>query len=159
MGVVDQARRRLYRGGHAHGPAQRLNRFQATLAARGIGPSWLVRLEVTGRRTGRTISLPVVIADHDHERFLVAMLGDQAAWVRNVRAAGGAAVLRHGSAVPVHLEEVPPAGRAPVLRRYLERARGARAHFPVPPDAPLADFERIADRYPVFRICPARGTR
>jgi len=31
-------------------------------------------------------------------------------------------------------------------------APGARAHFPVSRHAPLADFERIADQYPVFRI-------
>jgi hypothetical protein len=52
----------------------------------------------------------------------------------------------------VHLVEVEPAERAPILRQYLAVAPGARAHFPVSRQAPLADFERIADQYPVFRI-------
>jgi deazaflavin-dependent oxidoreductase (nitroreductase family) len=53
-------------------------------------------VEVTGRRSGRTISFPVVIVDYDDGRYLVSMLGEDTNWVRNVRAAGGHAVLRHG---------------------------------------------------------------
>jgi hypothetical protein len=48
--------------------------------------------------------------------------------------------------------EVPVADRAPILRRYLAVAPGARAHFPVDSRQPLAQFERIAADYPVFRI-------
>jgi len=46
-------------------------------------------LEVRGRRTGRTVSLPVVVADYGGARYLVSMLGENANWVRNVRAANG----------------------------------------------------------------------
>ena len=63
-------------------------------------------------------------------------------------------VLRHGRREPVRLEEVPPRDRAPILRQYLQVAPGARPHIPVDRRAPLADFDRIADRYPVFRIRP-----
>ncbi|HET6867182.1 MAG TPA: hypothetical protein VFH80_14780 [Solirubrobacteraceae bacterium] len=45
-----------------------------------------------------------------------------------------------------------PSRRAPILRRYLELAPGARAHFPLDPGAPLEQFEQIAEQYPVFRI-------
>jgi hypothetical protein len=51
-----------------------------------------------------------------------------------------------------HLEEVDPSMRPPILRRYLEAAPGARAHFPVDRHAPLEQFEQIAAQYPVFRI-------
>jgi deazaflavin-dependent oxidoreductase (nitroreductase family) len=145
-------RRKLYRGRRPHGLAGLLNRAQATLAARGIGPSRIVVLEVVGRRTGRTVSLPVVVADLDGRRYLVSMLGEDSNWVRNVRAAHGRAVLRHRGRQEVLLEEVEPARRAPILRRYLDRAPGARAHFPVDRRAPLAEFERIAADYPVFRV-------
>lgn len=70
----------------------------------------------------------------------------------NVRAAQGHAVLRHGNREAVWLEEVEPAARAPILRRYLQVAPGARAHFPVDRRAPLSEFERIAAQYPVSRI-------
>lgn len=109
-------------------------------------------MEVTGRRTGRTVSFPVVVADYSGERYLVSMLGENTNWVRNVRAAGGHAVLRHGRSEVVRLEEIAPASRAAILRRYLERAPGARAHIPVDRGAPLEDFERIAPLYPVFRV-------
>jgi hypothetical protein len=95
-----------------------------------------------------------VVADYQDERYLVAMLGRSANWVRNVEATGGAAVLRHGHREAVTLEPVEPDVRAPILRRYLELAPGARAHLPVDQRAPLAEFERIAADYPVFRITP-----
>jgi hypothetical protein len=129
-----------------------LNRGQAAVHSAGVWPKRLNTLEVSGRRSGRRISLPVVIADYQGERYLVAMLGEGAAWVANVRAAGGRAVLRHGRREPVRLEEVEPDERPPILRRYLEVAPGARAHFPVDRRAPLSDFEALAPRYPVFRV-------
>jgi len=54
----------------------------------------------------------------------------------------------------VRLEEIAPERRAPVLKAYLGRAPNARIHFPVDEDAPLADFGRVAGRFPVFRIEP-----
>ena len=88
-------------------------------------------------------------------RYLVSMLGNDANWVRNVRAARGRAVLRRRGREEVRLVEVAPADRAPILRRYLAVAPGARAHLPVDRHAPLAEFERIADQFPVFQIVPA----
>lgn len=152
MSMPQQSRRWLYRGRRPHALARALNKSQAALAARGIGPERVVALEVEGRRSGRTITLPVVVAEHHGERYLVSMLGEDTNWVRNVRAAGGSAVLRHRGAEAVHLEEVPPAGRAKILRRYVDLAPAARAHIGLSPRAPLADFERIAPDYPVFRI-------
>jgi len=53
----------------------------------------------------------------------------------------------------VILKETDPSMRAPILRRYLEVAPGGRAHLPIDQDAPLEQFEQIAEQYPVFRIC------
>ena len=145
-------RRWLYRHRHASRVARHLNAAQARLAAAGVGPRWLVAVEVTGRRTGKAISFPAVIADYDHGRYLVSMLGEDTNWVRNVRASGGRAVLRHGGREPVMLQEVDPDQRAPILRCYLQRASGARAHIPVDHRAPAEAFEPIAAQYPVFRI-------
>jgi len=114
-------------------------------------------LEVRGRFSGRNIKFPVVIADVGEERYLVSMLGANANWVLNVRAAEGSAVLRHGRRESVHLEEVPPGERAPILRRYLQVAPGARPHIPVDRRAPLTEFERIAADYPVFRMRAERA--
>jgi hypothetical protein len=67
----------------------------------------LATLEVTGRRSGHTVSLPVVVAVVAGQRYLVSMLGEGVQWVKNVRAAGGKAVLHSGSREEVYLEEVP----------------------------------------------------
>lgn len=147
-------KRWLYRGNRPHLLARALNRGWAVLHARGIAPGYLVTLEVPGRRTGRPVSFPLVMAVIGEERYLVSMLGADAAWVANVRAAGGCALLRHGREERVRLEELAVAERAPVLKRYLQRAPGARPHIPVHKDAPLEDFEAIAGEFPVFRVRP-----
>jgi len=94
----------------------------------------------------------MVVAVVDGQRYLVSMLGENVHWVRNVRAADGRAVLRSGSREEVHLEEVPVDQRASILRAYLQRAPGARPHVPVNKDAPIAEFEKIATEFPVFRV-------
>jgi deazaflavin-dependent oxidoreductase (nitroreductase family) len=153
-------RRWLYRQRHASRLARLLNGAQARLAAAGVGPRWLVMVEVTGRRSGKTISFPAVIADYGNGRYLVSMLGEDTNWVRNVRASGGHAVLRHGGREPVTLQEVDAECRAPILRCYLQRAPGARAHIPVDYRAPVEAFEPIAPHYPVFRVTAAdKGAR
>jgi deazaflavin-dependent oxidoreductase (nitroreductase family) len=144
----------FYRGGRPNRLARLLDRVTATVYARGVSPDYLVTLEVRGRRSGRLIRFPLVMVVVDGERYLVSMLGQHANWVHNVRAAGGEAVLRHGRREEVRLEEVPADRRAPVLRTYLKRAPNARAHLPVSEDAPLTEIERMASRYPVFRVVP-----
>jgi hypothetical protein len=119
--------------------------------AAGIGPKSAATLEVTGHKTRRTISFPVVVADYQGQRYLVAMLGQECNWVRNLRA-DGRAVLRHGRREDVSLVEDFSDKRAAVLRRYLEVAPGARPFFPVDRHAPITEFERIVERYPVFRV-------
>ena len=82
------------------------------------------------------------------------MLGENVNWVRNVRAAGGDAELRHGRRESVRLVEVPTDEKPAILRRYLDVAPGARPHVPVDRRAPRQAFEQIAPRIPVFRITP-----
>lgn len=142
----------LYRGGRPNRLASWLNRGWATIHGLGIAPDYLVTLEVTGRHSGRTISLPLVMARVNGERYLVSMLGTEASWVRNVQAAGGKAVLRHGRCENVRLVEVAVEQRAPILKAYLQKAPGARGHVAIDKDAPLAEFERVAAQYPVFRV-------
>ncbi len=142
----------LYRGGRPNWLASVLNRFWAIVHGLGIWPDYLVTLEVRGRRSGRPLRLPLVLAVAGGERYLVSMLGPDVEWVRNVAAAGGNAILHHGRSEEVRLDNVPVANRAPLLKAYLRRAPGARGHLPVDKDAPMSDFELIAERFPVFRV-------
>ena len=109
--------------------------------------------QVHGSKSG----LATFVYDDEHTcledvRYLVSMLGKNPNWVRNLKAASGRAVLCHGRREAIHLEEVDPSVRAPILRRYLQVAPGARPHIPVDRRAPLAEFQRIARDYPVFRV-------
>ena len=86
----------FYRGGHPNRVASVLNRLSAAVHALGIARDYLVTLEVCGRRSGRKVSLPLVMAVVDGQRYLVSMLGAEVDWVRNVKAANGDVTLRHG---------------------------------------------------------------
>lgn len=145
-------KRWMYRGNRPNWLARLLNRFDALVGSSGIAHNLMVTLEVVGRKSGRAITLPVAVAVVDGQRYLVSMLGEDAQWVRNVRAAGGKAAIVSGVREEVHLEEVPAEQRAPILKAYLLRAPGARPHVPVDKDAPLTDFEKIAAAFPTFRI-------
>lgn len=151
--LLDPLRRWMYRQHRAHLLARALNRASAIQFSAGVlSPERAVTMEVPGRRTGRIITFPVVVADYAGERYVVSMLGEDVSWVRNVRAAEGRVVLRRRHRQAVRLVEVLPGDRAPILKRYLDLAPGARPHVPVDRHAPLAEFERIADSYPVFRV-------
>jgi deazaflavin-dependent oxidoreductase (nitroreductase family) len=129
-----------------------MNRVFSWLASLGLTPSDTVTIEVEGRRTGRARSNVVTRVEHGGARYLVSPRGESE-WVRNVRAAGGRASIRHRGRKHVRLEEVPAAARAPVIQAYLKKTAAAtRQHFGIGPDAPVEEFERIAHRHPVFRI-------
>lgn len=147
----------LYKGGRPNRLATIANRFAAMVHALGIAPNYMVTLEVRGRRSGRTIRLPLAMVVVEGERYLVSMLGANVDWVRNVNAADGNVTLLHGRREQVRLEAVPADRRAPVLKVYLRRAPGARPHVPVHKDAPLSEFERIASQFPVFRVIQRRA--
>jgi hypothetical protein len=149
----------LYRGGRPNWMATALNRIGAAVHALGVAPNYLVTLEVRGRRSGRMISLPLVMVVIEGARYLVSMLGVDADWAQNVKAADGNVTLRHGGREEVRLEVVPADRRAPVLKAYLKRAPGARPHIPVDKDAPLSEFERVTAQFPVFQVLPRNGGR
>src|SRR5271156_71064 len=149
--VVSAFQRWQYRKGRPGWSARVANRLGALSFAKGMGPSGATTLEVRGHKSGRMISFPVVVADYQGERYLVSMLGQNANWVRNLRA-DNHAVLRRGRPEDVSLVEELSDNRAAILRRYLEVAAGARPFFPIDRHAPLTEFERIVDQYPVFRV-------
>ncbi len=134
---------------------QVFNRLFSRLASLGLTPARTVALEVKGRRSGQVRSTVVNYLRYEGERFLVSPRGE-AEWVRNVRAAGGDAAIRHGRLQRVRLAEVPAEQRAPIIKAYLgENALSTRQHFGVDPKAPIEEFEAIAARHPVFRIVTA----
>jgi deazaflavin-dependent oxidoreductase (nitroreductase family) len=83
--------------------------------------SMLSKLSVMGRRSGRWRTTPVAVLHHEGERYLVSYRGESE-WVRNLRASGGRARLRHkGQVEEIAVTEVPVAERPPLLEVYSER--------------------------------------
>lgn len=146
--------RLFYRGWRPTRLGKWANRVSGWWSGLGLPPRFMAVLEVPGRKSGHRRSNPVVIATVDGSGYLVSMLGPGSEWVKNVEAAQGDAVIRQRRRRPVHLVAMPREQRAPVLREYVRIATSGRQHFPVAVGAPLADFEAIAERYPVYRIDP-----
>jgi F420H(2)-dependent quinone reductase len=146
--------RNMYPGGRADYRARRYARMWSRVFSSGLLPGRWVTLEVRGRTSGRATRFPLGMADCDGHWFLVPMLGEQCNWVRNVRAADGLVTLRRRGAMKCRLIELPASERAPIIKRYLQKVPGGRAHIPVDRNAALEEFAAIASRYPVFRVVP-----
>lgn len=144
--------RLFYRDWHPTRLGRWVNRLQGFWSSLGLPPSFVATLEVRGRKSGQLRSNPIVIVALDNKRYLVSMLGPSSDWVKNVEAAHGEAVLRQGRRERVQLVAVPPEERAPILREYVRIAPSGRQHFPVAVGAPEAEFAKVAEHYPVYRM-------
>ncbi len=129
-----------------------VSQFFCWLAYLGLSPRNWVALQVRDRVSGRMRADAVVIPTVSGQQYIVSMFGTISDWVQNLDAAHGDAVISHRDSVHVRLVPVPPAQRASVLQEYVRVASSGRKHFPLGVGAPLADFEAIADQYPVYRI-------
>lgn len=121
------------------------------IARAGLPPSFIVELEVPGRRSSKMRSTVLILAERGGQRFAVSVLGEKSDWVKNARTAGEG-IVRHGKRIRVRLEELPEPDRPPVLKAYLKWAFGARRIFEVQQSAPVTEFGRIAHKHPVFRL-------
>ena len=114
------------------------------------GHFWV--LEVRGRKSGRTLSLPVDPIDLDGRRYLVCARGNSN-WVRNARTAGSIVLVRAMRRRRYAVREIPPNMRPAVLKAYLDRFAGeVQRFFPVPKGSPVEAFDDLASRYPVFEL-------
>ena len=111
-------------------------------------------LEVRGRKSGKTISLPVDLLDLEGRRYLVCARGGSN-WVRNARAAGEVVLARAMRRRRYAVRELPPSMRPPVLKAYLDRfVSEVQRFFPVPKGSAVEAFNDLAPRYPVFELQP-----
>jgi hypothetical protein len=143
---------RARHGGHDQRPAP--DRVQAKARALGLtSATGLVVGSIVG--TG-VFAMPAVLAGAGTSSLLVlgviAVGAMPGRWVPRSRPCAASSRRR---------ESLPPSGGSATLERCW-RARPARSsaggktmgswHVPVDRHAPLADFEAIASRYPVFRV-------
>jgi deazaflavin-dependent oxidoreductase (nitroreductase family) len=129
-----------------------INRFIGLLPRIGIGPSYMVLLQVRGRKSGRLYSTPVNLVDLNGHRYLVAPRGDTQ-WARNAVASGEVTLVRGLRRETVNLKPIADANKPPILKTYLDQyASAVQRYFPVPAGSPLTAFVPLAANYPVFEI-------
>jgi hypothetical protein len=115
-------------------------------------------LEIRGRKSGRTISLPVDPLDLEGQRYLVCARGNSN-WVRNARTAGEVVLVRAMRRRRYLARELPPEMRPPILKAYLDRFAGeVQRFFPVPKGSAVESFKDLAPHYPVFALQPLDET-
>ena len=129
----------------------------ALFARAGLVPSTYL-LTTRGRKTGRPLTHPVTVVEHNGRRWLVAPYGP-VSWVLNARAAGRVSVGRRGHRRDYAIREVAAAEAGPVLKRYVGVATATRPYFQADKDAPAEEFVAEADRHPVFELLPISEDR
>jgi len=130
------------------------NRAFGFLAGLGIAPSFIYLLEVRGRKSGKIYSTAVNLLELNGKQFLIAPRG-RTQWVRNAEAAGEV-TLKRGVRHRFRLRPLDDSEKPQVLKAYLTNYKSAvRRFFPVPPEAALEEFAKIAAGYPVFELTAA----
>ena len=129
------------------------NRAVAGLTRLGVSVWGSRILEVRGRKTGEPRRVPVNVLHLEGKRYLVAPRG-HTQWVRNLRVAGEAHLLRGRGRERIRAVEVADADKVAILRAYLQRWKWEVGQFfgGVGPDASADDLQRIAPDHPVFRV-------
>ena len=118
-----------------------------------MGQTYL--LTVPGRKSGLPRTTPVTMVERQGASYLFAPYG-VVDWVRNLRAAGGG-TLQHGRRTRSFTAvELTPKQAAPIMREDFATVPAAvRQFFEVTPSSSLEEFEREAERHPVFRVTMA----
>jgi len=129
------------------------NPFMAWLVRRGVRVAGAAILEVTGRSSGQPRTTPVNPLTLAGERYLLAPRG-VTEWVRNIRVAGGGALLTRGGREEFIVDEVPDADKLPIIREYLRVWGWEVGAFFEGLSAKSDDAEvmAVASGFPVFRI-------
>jgi deazaflavin-dependent oxidoreductase (nitroreductase family) len=131
-----------------------LNRVVGFLAARGLGPGYMFRLSVRGRKSGRIYSTPVNLLEHDGKLWLVSPRGDTQ-WSKNAEASGEVKLKQGKRERTYEVRALTPEERPLLLKLYLERWPGqVQPFFSVRAGAELSEYASIASQHPVFELLP-----
>jgi deazaflavin-dependent oxidoreductase (nitroreductase family) len=121
----------------------------------------LTLLSVRGRKSGKIHTIPVALVERSGTRWLVAAFGE-VSWVRNLRAAGQAQLIRGSRTEAIGVVELEAQEAVPILKQFLtsyQMVPFIPPYFDVTPRSPLADFEREAAYHPVFRVVSMNRTQ
>jgi deazaflavin-dependent oxidoreductase (nitroreductase family) len=117
----------------------------------GLQPNAYFLLTVVGRKSGKPHTVPVVIIEAEHKRWLVAPYG-VVDWVKNARASGVVTLTRGKHSQNFTFRELPYRQAAPVLKIYIVKYPLTEPYFDSSPNSSLQAFELDARSRPVFEL-------
>ena len=115
----------------------------------GLGNYPMYLLTVRGRKSGQPRTVLIAIIERNGKRYLGAPFG-VVAWVRNLRAGGGAILTRGRRAETVNVRELPKGEAALVLREEIKGGNPFARSYGVTADSSLEEFERAVLTHPMF---------
>lgn len=124
-----------------------LLRAGVKLVGPGNYPMYL--LTVRGRKSGQPRTTPIVTIEHNGKRYVGSVYGI-VDWVRNLRAAGEATLIRGRRSEAVAVRELPTGEAALVLQEDIKRGNPFAHYYGVTADSSLEDFEHAVLTHPVF---------
>src|SRR5215210_949115 len=128
------------------------NRIVAGLHRLGVGVQGSQTLAVRGRKSGEMRTNPVNPFELGGRTYLLAPRGTTQ-WVRNLRVAEEGELRRGRRVRRFRAEEVPDAGKVPLLRIYMETwAWEVKGFLGIDADAPDEELRRIAPDHPAFAL-------
>ncbi|MGC4104791.1 MAG: nitroreductase/quinone reductase family protein [Thermomicrobiales bacterium] len=133
---------------------QVLNRIAITLVGTlGLAPAGVMVLYVPGRVSGRMRGVALRVLVHQGAYHLVSLYGESD-WLRNLRTAGRASLVRGRTVVPVEVgEELSIEQRVMVIHTYILRWDGQIVGVPGLDRTATADeVAAVAEHIPVIRL-------
>ncbi len=128
-----------------------VNRTIILMLKFGIAPGSYYLLTVTGRKTGRVYSVPVVLVEEGNARWLVAPYGE-VDWVKNARASGRVNLVGRKWSGDFAMRELPPEESAGILKKYLEVYPITKPYFVARAGSDKEEFVQEARSKPVFEL-------
>jgi deazaflavin-dependent oxidoreductase (nitroreductase family) len=125
--------------------------LRSGLPMKGYGGAKMYMLTVRGRKSGEPRSTPIAVMEQDGNRYLFAPFG-VVDWVRNIRAAGVADLVRGRQVEHVRAEELSVEERALLIRWLVESGNQIGKNFGVPAGSSIGAYEAAAQTHPVFRL-------
>jgi deazaflavin-dependent oxidoreductase (nitroreductase family) len=126
-----------------------LLRAGVKLVGPGHYPMYL--LTVRGRKSGLPRTIPIVIWEHDGKRYVGSVYGITD-WVRNLRAAKEATLIRGRRSEEVKVTELPQREAALVLREDIKGGNPFASRYGVTADSSLEEFEQSVLTHPIFQF-------
>jgi deazaflavin-dependent oxidoreductase (nitroreductase family) len=114
-----------------------------------IGHYPMYLLTVRGRKSGQPHTVPVAMIERHGKRYVGSPYGI-VDWVRNLRAAGEATLIRGRRAETVNARELPTGEAALLLQEDTKGGNPFARNYGVTADSSLEEFERAVLSHPLF---------